>query len=96
MYRFGRWKTLRHVTVPQLAPFLAAAARSGLSLVWKIVLVVEAFGRSNGVGYRLAIAFQEFDVVTILAYALTFIFIVQLIEFVVLQPLQARVNAWRR
>jgi NitT/TauT family transport system permease protein len=87
---------LRHVTVPQLAPFLAAAARSGLSLVWKIVLVVEAFGRSNGVGYRLAIAFQEFDVVTILAYALTFIFIVQLIEFVVLQPLQARVNAWRR
>jgi NitT/TauT family transport system permease protein len=96
MYRFGWWKTLRHVTVPQLAPFLAAAARSGLSLVWKIVLVVEAFGRSNGVGYRLGIAFQEFDVSTILAYALAFIFIVQLIEFAVLQPLQARVNAWRR
>jgi NitT/TauT family transport system permease protein len=96
IYKFGRWRTLRHVTLPQLAPFLAAAARSGLALVWKIVLVVEAFGRSNGVGYRLSIAFQEFDVPTILAYALAFILIVQAIEFLLLQPLLARVNVWRR
>src|SRR6185437_1457715 len=96
VYKFGWWKTLRHVTIPQLAPFLAAAARSGLALVWKIVLVVEAFGRSNGVGYKLTIAFQEFDVTTILAYALAFILIVQFIEFTILQPLQARVSAWRR
>lgn len=96
VYKFGWWKTLRHVTIPQLAPFVAGAARSGLALVWKIVLVVEAFGRSSGVGYRLAIAFQEFDVSTILAYALTFILIVQFIEFSILQPLQSRVSAWRR
>jgi NitT/TauT family transport system permease protein len=96
VYNFGWWRTLRHVTVPQLAPFFAGSARSGLALVWKIVLVVEAFGRSNGVGYRLAIAFQEFDVTTILAYALAFILIVQVIEFTILQPWQTRVNAWRR
>src|SRR5690606_20331603 len=36
MYRFGYWRTLRHVTLPQLAPFFLAAARNGLSLVWKI------------------------------------------------------------
>lgn len=96
IYKFGWWKTLRHVTLPQLAPFFAGAARSGLALVWKIVLVVEAFGRSSGVGYRLNIAFQEFDVGTILAYALAFIVIVQIIEFTILQPLQARVSSWRR
>jgi NitT/TauT family transport system permease protein len=96
VYKFGWWKTLRHVTLPQLTPFFAGAARSGLALVWKIVLVVEAFGRSSGVGYRLSIAFQEFDVSTILAYALAFILIVQIIEFAVLQPLQSRVSAWRR
>lgn len=96
IYKFGPWKTLRHVTAPQLAPFFAGSARSGLALVWKIVLVVEAFGRSSGVGYRLNIAFQEFDVTTILAYAFAFIIIVQIIEFSVLQPLQARVSAWRR
>ncbi len=96
IYKFGPGKTLRHVTLPQLAPFFAGAVRTGLALVWKIVLVVEAFGRSNGVGYRLNIAFVNFDVTTILAYALSFIVIVQLIEFFILQPLQARVNVWRR
>lgn len=96
VFRFGWAKTLRHVTLPQLAPFFAAAARSGLALVWKIVLVVELLGRPNGVGYQLNIAFQLFDVAMILAYALAFIVVVQLIEMLVLQPLEARANRWRR
>lgn len=96
MYRFGWWKTLRHVTLPQLAPFFLASARTGLSLVWKIVLVVELLGRSNGVGFQLGTYFQMFDVSMILAYALAFVIIVQLIEFVILQPIAARVNRWRR
>jgi NitT/TauT family transport system permease protein len=95
-YHFGCWKTLRHVTVPQLAPYFAAAARSGLALVWKIVLVVEAFGRSDGVGHQLNIAFQLFDVPMILAYALAFIIVVQIIEMAILQPLMAKANRWRR
>jgi NitT/TauT family transport system permease protein len=96
MYRFGWWRTLRHVTLPQLAPFFAAAARSGLALVWKIVLVVELLGRSNGVGHQLHVAFQLFDVPMILAYAVAFIVVVQIIEIGLLQPLDARANRWRR
>lgn len=96
MYRFGAWKTLRHVTLPQLAPFFLASARTGLSLVWKIVLVVELLGRSNGVGFQLGTYFHMFDVAMILAYALAFIVLVQLIEFGILQPIAKRVNRWRR
>jgi len=96
MYRFGWWKTLRHVTLPQLTPFFLASARTGLSLVWKIVLVVELLGRSNGVGFQLGTYFQLFDVSMILAYALAFIIVVQIIEFGILQPIAARVNRWRR
>ncbi len=97
IYKLGWWKTLRHVTLPQLAPFFAAAARAGLALIWKIVLVVEAFGgNGRGVGYQIFIAFQEFDVATILAYALAFIIIVQIIETAIMQPMLARVNRWRR
>lgn len=96
MYRFGWWRTLRHVTLPQLGPFFLASARTGLSLVWKIVLVVELIGRSNGVGFQLGTYFQLFDVTMILAYALAFILVVQVIEFGILQPLAARVNRWRR
>ncbi|MEQ1719172.1 MAG: ABC transporter permease [Hyphomicrobium sp.] len=97
VYRFGWWKVLRHVTIPQLAPYFATAARAGLALIWKIVLVVEAFGgRGRGVGYQIIAAFQDFDVATILAYALTFILIVQAIESLLVQPMIAKANKWRR
>jgi len=95
-FRFGRAKTLRHVILPQLFPFVVAASRSGLALIWKIVLVVELLGRSNGVGFQLYVFFQLFDVASILAYALAFIVVVQLIELAGLQPLEARANRWRR
>ncbi len=94
-YQFGRWKTLRHVILPQLNPFIAASARTGLALVWKIVLVVELLGRSNGVGFQLHLFFQLFDVASLLAYAITFIIVVQLIELLVLQPWERAANRWR-
>ncbi|WP_337660225.1 ABC transporter permease [Anderseniella sp. Alg231-50] len=94
-YRFKQWKTLRHVLLPQLAPYFAAAARSGLALVWKIVLVVELLGRSNGVGFQIHLYFQLFDVAAILAYAISFIVVVQLIETFILQPWQQSAVRWR-
>ena len=96
VYRFDRWKTLRNVVLPQLAPFFAAAARSGLALVWKIVLVVELLGRPSGVGFELQTAFQLFDVPTILAYALAFTAVVQAIELGIMQPWERAASRWRR
>jgi NitT/TauT family transport system permease protein len=96
VFRLGAWRRFRHVVAPQLAPFLLVATRSGLSLIWKIVLVVELLGRSNGVGFKLQLYFQLFDVPHILAYALAFAAIVQAIEWGLLQPLERRVGRWRR
>ncbi len=93
-YRFGRWKTLRHVLMPQLAPYLVVAARNGLALIWKIVLVVELLGRSDGIGFKLHLLFQMFDIAGILAYSLSFIAIVQVIEVALLSPFQRRIEAW--
>ena len=90
-----RWRTFRHVVLPQLLPYLAAASRSGLSLVWKIVLVVELLGRPNGVGFEIGIAFQLFDVTRILAYALSFTAVVLAIETFLVQPLERRASRWR-
>ena len=96
VFEVGRWRTLRHVVLPQLWPFAAAAARSGLALIWKIVLVVELLGRPSGVGFQLGLYFQLFDVKSILAYALSFIVVVQVIEWGVIQPLERRATRWRR
>lgn len=95
-YRFGRWKTLRHVVWPQLFPFLIAAARTGIALIWKIILVVELLGRSNGMGYQLHLFFQMFNVAAILAYTVAFVAVIQLIEWLLLRPLERRARRWRR
>jgi len=95
VYRFSRMARLRHVLLPQLAPYFAASARSGLSLVWKIVLVVEMLGRSNGIGFQINVAFQLFDVTLLLAYALPFVLIMLLIETAVVQPFEAYASRWR-
>ncbi|MEB2326305.1 MAG: ABC transporter permease [Pseudomonas sp.] len=95
VYGFSRWQRVVDVWLPQLFPYLMAATRGGLALIWKIVLVVELLGRSDGIGFQLHMAFQVFDVASILAYSLAFIAVVQLIELALLQPLERRASAWR-
>jgi NitT/TauT family transport system permease protein len=96
VYRLGLWRRLRWIALPQLAPYLAAAGRSGLSITWKIVLIVELLGRPNGVGFALNMQFQNFNVAAILAYGLSFAAIMLVMEAAVLQPWERRANAWRK
>src|SRR4029450_2466252 len=95
VFRMGTWTRLRHVILPQLAPYLAAAARSGLSLVWKIVLIVELLGRPTGVGFAPGAPSQLFDVPRTRAYALAFVAVMLAIETFLVQPLERHVSRWR-
>ena len=95
VYRVGRLATLFKVYLPQLYPYLMAAARSGLALIWKIVLVVELLGRSNGVGFQLNIFFQYFDIGSILAYTLAFAAVILVVEAAGMRPLERRLTRWR-
>ena len=95
-YNFSKKKTFSHVIWPQLHPFVMAATRSGLALIWKIILVVELLGRSDGMGYQLHLFFQLFDVASILAYTLAFIAVIQAIELFILKPLDNKALRWRR
>jgi NitT/TauT family transport system permease protein len=95
VFGLPRPKYLWHIVVPQLGPYLAAAGRSGLSLVWKIVLIVELLGRPNGIGFQIGVAFQLFDVTLILAYALAFVVVILVIETALVQPIERRASRWR-
>lgn len=95
VFAIPRWRAFRHVILPQLAPYISAAARSGLSLVWKIVLVAEYLGRPNGVGFEIGVAFQLFDIPLLLTYSLSFAAVVLVIEAALVQPFEARLSRWR-
>lgn len=95
VYRMSSLARLRHVVVPQLAPYIAGAARAGIAVIWKIVLVVEFLGRSSGIGFQIHFYFQLFDVAMVLVYSLTFIIVMLIVEALILQPLERRARAWR-
>ncbi len=94
-YRLSPWSRLRNVTLPQLQPYFAAASRSGISLIWKIVLVVELLGRPNGVGFELHLNFQLFNVTAILGYTLAFVAVMLAIEYLLVQPVERHTTRWR-
>lgn len=95
VYHVPRAVTLYRVILPQLYPYLIASARNGLALIWKIVLVAELLGQSNGVGFELSVFFQFFDITSILAYTLAFAAVVMAIEAGVMRPLEKHALRWR-
>ena len=94
-YRFSFATWFRHLRCPQLEPYFVDAARSGVALVWKIVLVVELLGRPNGVGYAISYYFQLFEVRAVLGYSLAFSVVMLAVEFLLIQPLDAHARRWR-
>ncbi|CZF85854.1 ABC transporter permease [Grimontia marina] len=95
VFRLPPTKRFFNVFLPQLYPYIMASARTGLSLIWKIVLVVELLGRSNGVGFKLHTMFQFFDIAGILAYTFAFVTVIFLLEALIFRPLDKVVSRGR-
>ena len=94
-YRMSALDRLRHVLLPQLWPYIASSMRNGLAIIWKIVLVVEFLGRSNGVGFQIHLYFQLFETGYVLAYAMSFVAVMLVIEYAILQMWERRAVRWR-
>ena len=88
-------QNLRHVVLPQLWPFIASSTRNGLAIIWKIVLVVEFLGRSNGIGFQIHLYFQLFEIGYVMAYALSFVAFVLILEWTVIALFERRATRWR-
>lgn len=95
VYGADRKLMLRKVIVPQLMPYIFSSLRISLSLSWKIALVAEAFGASSGVGQKLVNWFQETRVDMMLAWGVSFMIIMVLIDLFVFRAWARRVFAWR-
>lgn len=85
-----------HIWIPSLIPHLIGSSRVGLSLAWKVIVLVELFGLSNGVGYQLNSEFSSQNVAGVLAWTIVFWAVMIALEYGVLQTLEGRFTAWRR
>lgn len=95
VYNVSKKETFFKVFLPQIYPYIMASTRLSLSLIWKIVLVVELLGRSDGIGFKISMFFQYFNITSILAYSLAFVIVILLIENYILKPIENKISAWK-
>jgi NitT/TauT family transport system permease protein len=95
VFHFTKWMKIFQVILPQLVPNIFAATRYGLGLAWKVVVVVEMFGTSNGVGYQVMKAYQVFNMEGVIAWTLTFVVAMIIIEYGIINFAEQRLTAWR-
>jgi NitT/TauT family transport system permease protein len=96
VFRFSSFARLRYLWIPAITPFLMSGARLGFSLAWKVVVLVEIFGLSNGVGYQLNSTFSSQNVGGMLAWTIAFGITMAIIEYGLFKVIERRLMRWRR
>ena len=94
-FQVPRRDLIRKVVVPQTVPYILAATRYALGISWKIATTVELIGMSSGVGYMLNYWFGLFSMTQVLAWTVMFTLVLLGIEFLLINPFEKRVTAWR-
>lgn len=89
LLRFGR------VILPQVFPYILSASRYGLGLIWKVTVFAEMMGRTDGIGYKLNLAFSLFDMARVLSWSVFFMIIMMAIELGIFKTLEKRLFGWR-
>ncbi len=95
VYHAGAWSKVVDVILPQLLSHLFAAARYGLGLAWKVVVLVEMFGYGNGIGYKVLESYYLFAMDRVLTWTVTFTLAMLIIEYGILGALERRFTTWR-
>lgn len=93
--RLPWWERVRHVLVPQVAPALLAAARTGFALCWKLIVVVEALASTTGVGAQMQRDFKLLRTDRMMGWALVFMAVMKVVDLVVFAPVERRGRRWR-
>jgi ABC-type nitrate/sulfonate/bicarbonate transport system permease component len=93
-HSFGHFRIRQFImiTLPLLAPYLAATLRITYGVAWIISLTVELFAGTSGYGYILNRARMEFRLDLIFAIIFMIVFIVYTTERFVWIPLQDRLR----
>ena len=95
VYKANRYLIVRKVIVPQLLPYLFSSMRIALSLSWKIVLVGEAFAVGSGVGQKLIFHFENTSVDLMLAWGVSFMVFMVLVDVLIFRSWERRAFRWR-
>jgi NitT/TauT family transport system permease protein len=96
VFRLRRMTVLRRIWLPVLYAFIVPGMRVGFSIAWKVIVLVEIFGMSDGVGYQLNAQFSTQNVEGVMAWTIAFWATMLLVENLIFAPVERHANHWKK
>lgn len=94
-YRLGFWSRIFNVILPQASSAIVSSLRTAFTMSWKLVALVEALGRSDGIGAEMSAFFRLLEPEQILAYLVIFIVLMKVAERLIFWPIEHYTGRWR-
>jgi NitT/TauT family transport system permease protein len=95
-FRMSSLQVMSKIYVPTVLPYFFSGARLAFGFGWRVSLVAETIGSSNGVGYRLRQAADLVQTDQVFAWTLTMIVLMVAIEYGVLKPIENYMFRWKK
>jgi NitT/TauT family transport system permease protein len=95
VYRFSKWRILRHIILPGISSYALAAFSFALGVSWKVTATAEFFGSGSGIGSQLYWSYRILDMPRLFGWAVILILIGLALEMSLIHPLR-HVVATRR
>jgi NitT/TauT family transport system permease protein len=95
-FQMSRAKVMTKIYLPTVLPYFFSGARLAFGFGWRVSLVAETIGSSNGVGYRLRQAADLVQTDQVFAWTLTLVFLMVLLEYGILKPLENHLFRWKK
>jgi NitT/TauT family transport system permease protein len=95
-FQMSRGKVMSKIYLPTVLPYFFSGARLAFGFGWRVSLVAETIGSSNGVGYRLRQAADLVQTDQVFAWTVTMIALMVLLEYGILKPLENHLFRWKK
>lgn len=92
-FKASRWLTVRRVVMPSTAPFFVSGFRMTIALALVGEVVAEFFSASSGIGYRLNVASQVYDIVEVYSMMIV-LAVIGIVLASLTRLLERRVERW--
>ncbi|HLS17957.1 MAG TPA: ABC transporter permease subunit [Paenalcaligenes sp.] len=95
VFGLSRRTRLTDLYLPHLVSWLFPAWITALGTSWKVVVMAELLSTSDGIGGALAVARAQLDTGSTLAWVVTVLAALLLLEYLCLEPIKRQVEGWR-
>lgn len=95
-FRMSAGQTLRKIYLPTILPYFFSGARLAFGFGWRVSLVAETLGSSDGIGYRLRQAGDLVQTSQVFAWTLLLVSLMLLLEGGLLKPLERHLFRWKK